>query len=235
MPNAFDEQTQKAVNALKAQHQKEKEQLYAQIGRLTTQLNWLKKKLEASVSVSTRQSWIDWQAERELAIKGQAALLGLNRSGLYYKPKQPNQREIDLKRRIDEIYTACPFYGSRRIKAQLQSEGRQVNRKMVQRCMDEMGLAGLIAKPNLSRRGKEHKIYPYLLSGVKISKPLQVFGTDTTYIRLKYGWLYLVAMLDWHSRYIVSWELDQTLEIEFVLKAVERAVAGGGPEILNSD
>jgi putative transposase len=106
---------------------------------------------------------------------------------------------------------------------------------MVQRCMGEMGLVGLIAKPNLSKRGKEHKIYPYLLSGLKISRPRQVFGTDITYIRLKSGWLYLVAVLDWHSRYIVSWELDQTLEIEFVLKAVERAVAGGGPEIFNSD
>jgi putative transposase len=187
------------------------------------------------VSISTRQSWIDWQPERELPIKDQAALLSLNRSGLYYKPKPPSQRELELKRRIDEIYTAWPFYGSRRIKAQLRREGWQVNRKMVQRCMGEMGLAGLVVKPNLSKRGKEHKIYPYLLAGLKISRPRQVFGTDITYIRLKYGWLYLVAVLDWHSRYIVSWELDQTLAIEFVLKAVERAVAGGGPEIFNSD
>lgn len=103
--------------------------------------------------------------------------------------------------------------------------------------MGEMGLVGLIAKPNLSKRGKDHKIYPYLLSGLKICKPRQVFGTDITYIRLKSGWLYLVAVLDWHSRYIVSWELDQTLEIEFVLKAVEKALVGpgGGPEIFNSD
>lgn len=101
--------------------------------------------------------------------------------------------------------------------------------------MAEMGLVGLIVKPNLSRRGKEHKIYPYLLRGLKITKPFQVFGTDITYIRLKYGWLYLVAVLDWHSRYIVSWELDQTLQIEFVLKAVDRALTLGRPEILNSD
>jgi putative transposase len=106
---------------------------------------------------------------------------------------------------------------------------------MVQRCMAEMGLAGLIAKPNLSRRGKEHKVYPYLLSGLKITRPGQVFGTDITYIRLKSGWLYLVVVLDWHSRYVVSWELDQTLQIEFVLKAVERALALGRPEIFNSD
>jgi putative transposase len=188
-----------------------------------------------SVSPSTRQNWIDWQPERELTIKEQAAILGLNRTALYYKPRQPSQRELDLKRRIDEIYTDCPFYGSRRITAQLRAEGWQVNRKMVQRCMAEMGLAGLVAKPNLSRPGKEHKIYPYLLSGLKITQPRQVFGTDITYIRLKSGWLYLVAVLDWHSRYGVSWELDQTLQIEFVLKAVERALALGRPEIFNSD
>jgi putative transposase len=117
----------------------------------------------------------------------------------------------------------------------LRAEGWQVNRKMVQRCMAEMGLAGVVAKPNLSRRGKEHKVYPYLLSGLKVTKPFQVFGTDITYIRLKSGWLYLVAVLDWHSRYVVSWELDQTLQIEFVLKAVDTALAFGRPEIFNSD
>ena len=101
--------------------------------------------------------------------------------------------------------------------------------------MSEMGLSGLVAKPNLSRRGKYHKVYSYLLSGLKITRPLQVFGTDITYIRLKSGWLYLVAVLDWHSRYVVSWELDQTLQIEFVLKAVDTALAAGRPEIFNSD
>ena len=101
--------------------------------------------------------------------------------------------------------------------------------------MAEMGLAGLIAKPNLSRRGKEHKIYPSLLADLKISAPLQVFGTTITYIRLKSGWLYLVAVLDWHSRYIVSWELDQTLQIEFVLKAVDKALTLGKPALFNSD
>jgi len=170
-----------------------------------------------------------------LPIKAQAELLGLNRSGLYYHPAPPSPEELALKRRIDEVYTAYPFYGSRRITAHLRREGLQVNRKAVQRHMQEMGIAGIAPGPNLSRRNMQHQVFPYLLRGLSITAPNQVWGIDITYIRLARGWLYLVAILDWYSRYIVSWELDLTLEIPFVLEAMGRALERARPDIVNSD
>jgi putative transposase len=175
--------------------------------------------------------------EREctaLPLKMQAELLGLNRSGLYYRPVPPSPEEVAIKHRIDEIYTKCPFYGSRRITAVLKRE-ISINRKAVQRHMREMGIAGICPGPNLSKRRMDHKVYPYLLRNLKIGYPNHVWGIDITYIRLVGGWMYLVAILDWFSRYVVSWELDQTLEMPFVLKAVDAALAYATPTIWNSD
>jgi len=177
---------------------------------------------------------VDWD-DPEVPIKTQAALLGLNRSSLYYKPAPPSPEELALKRRIDELYTESPFYGSRRITALLRREGYQVNRKAVQRHMREMGIAGICPGPNLSRRNSEHRVFPYLLRGLAIDAPNQVWGVDITYIRLHRGWLYLVAVMDWYSRYVVSWELDQTLEMDFVLTAMRRALGLARPQIVNSD
>ena len=162
-------------------------------------------------------------------------MLGLNRSGLYYKPVPPSPEELALKHRIDEIYTAHPFYGSRRITAQLRREGHLVNRKAVQRHMQEMGIAGICPGPNLSRRNSEHQVFPYLLRGLSINAPDHVWGIDITYIRLTRGWLYLVAIIDWYSRYVLSWELDQSLEVGFVLDAMRRALGRARPAITNSD
>ena len=173
-------------------------------------------------------------AERTLALATQTDLLSLNRTGLYYQPMPPSAEEVALKHRIDEIYTAHPFYGSRKIVVVLRPEFR-VNRKAVQRHMREMGIAGIVPGPNLSKRNAQHKIYPYLLRNLNITHSNQVWGIDITYIRLHAGWLYLVAVLDWFSRYVISWELDQTLELPFVLSAVERALAQATPEIWNSD
>ncbi len=181
-----------------------------------------------------RMALIDWE-NPELPIKTQAELLGLNRSSLYYKPKEPSPEEIALKHRIDQIYTQYPFYGSRRITAQLRLEGFVVNRKAVQRHMREMGTSGICPGPNLSKRDQQHRVYPYLLKGLAILYPNHVWGIDITYIRLQRGWMYLVAILDWYSRYVVSWELDQSLEIDFVLEAVKRALGQHRPVILNSD
>ncbi len=160
--------------------------------------------------------------------------MGLGRASLYYQPIPPSPEEIAIKHRIDEIYTAHPFYGSRRIAAALRPQFI-VNRKAVQRHMQEMGLAGICPGPNLSQRNGEHRIYPYLLRHLTIDHPNQVWGIDITYIRRVAGWLYLVAVLDWYSRYVLSWELDQTLEMPFVLSAVQRALSQGKPEIWNSD
>lgn len=173
--------------------------------------------------------------EGALPLKVQADLLSLSRSSLYYQPVAPSVDEIAIKHRIDEIYTEWPFYGSRRISAQLQREGMSVNRKQVQRHMREMGIAGITPVPNLSKRRQDHQVYPYLLRGLAITAPNQVWGIDITYIRLSAGWLYLVAVLDWFSRYIVSWALDQTLAIDFVLEAVEDALRCATPTIWNSD
>jgi putative transposase len=174
------------------------------------------------------------RAPARLPLKTQADLLGLSRASLYYRPRLPSAEAIALKHRIDEIYTAHPFFGSRRMAAALRPQF-VVNRKAVQRHMQEMGLVGIYPGPNLSQRNMAHRIYPYLLRRLKLERPNQVWGIDITYIRLVAGWLYLVAVLDWYSRYVLSWELDQTLEMPFVLSAVQRALAQAKPEIWNSD
>jgi len=170
----------------------------------------------------------------ELPVKTQTELLNLNRSSLYYQPASPSAEEVAIKHHIDQIYTQYPFYGSRRITAVLRRE-MTINRKAVQRHMREMGIAGVCPGPNLSKRTTEHHVYPYLLRHITSSYPNHVWGIDITYIRLRGGWMYLVAILDWFSRYVVSWELDQTLEMPFVLSAVERALAQATPLIWNSD
>jgi putative transposase len=172
----------------------------------------------------------------ELPLATQAALLDLSRSSLYYVPRPVSPEEVAIKHAIDEIYTACPFYGSRRIRVALrESHKLWVARETVQRFMREMGLAAIYPGPNLSRRNPEHKIYPYLLRNVTAAYPNHVWGIDITYIRLHGGWLYLVAVIDWFSRYVVSWELDQTLEMPFVVTTVTRALAQATPLIWNSD
>ncbi len=171
----------------------------------------------------------------DVPLSWQAELLGLSRSSLYYQRTPPSPEEIALKHHIDRIYTASPFYGSRRITAVLQREGVSVNRKAVQRHMQEMGIAGVAPGPHLSTRQLQHPVSPYLLRHVTSAWPNHVWGIDITYIRLETGWLYLVAVLDWYSRYIVSWELDQSLELPFVLEAAQRALAQATPQIWNSD
>ena len=177
---------------------------------------------------------MDWE-NRELPVKTQAELLTLNRSGLYYQPVPPSPEEVALKHRIDEIYTAHGYYGSRRIAAQLHREGQSINQKTVARYMQEMGLAAVYPGPNLSKRAQQAAIFPYLLKHVTASMPNHIWGLDITYIRLRGGWMYLVAILDWYSRYIVSWELDQSLQIGFVLEAMQRALSQARPQICNSD
>jgi putative transposase len=173
--------------------------------------------------------------QSELPLTVQADLLSLSRSSLYYRARPPSAEEVAIKHRIDALYTQCPFYGSRRITAQLRREGLAINCKAVQRHMHEMGIAGISPGPHLSRRDSEHRVYPYLLRDLVSAYPNHVWGIDVTYIRLHAGWLYLVAVLDWFSRYVITWELDQTLALPFVLAAVERALAQATPMIWNSD
>jgi putative transposase len=171
----------------------------------------------------------------ELPLATQSELLGLSRSSLYYAPVGPSAKEIAIKHRIDEIYTDHPIYGSRRMTAVLCREGWPISRPTVQGYMRSMGIAGIAPGPNTSQPSPEHKVYPYLLRNLAIRRPNQVWGIDITYIRLRAGWMYLVAILDWFSRFVVAWELDQTLRSAFVLKAVDCALAVACPEIWNSD
>ncbi len=170
-----------------------------------------------------------------LPLSVQADLLGISRASLYYQPHQPSMEEVRLKHCIDALYTQYPFYGSRRITAQLRRDGLIVNRKAVQRQMREMGIAGICPGPNLSRRVHGAQAYPYLLRNLTCRYPNQVWGIDVTYVPLQTGWMYLVAVLDWFSRYVISWELVDTLQAPFVLEVVKRTLAQATPEIWNSD
>lgn len=181
-----------------------------------------------------RVKLVDWQRE-ELDVKTQAELLSLNRPSLYDQPVPPSAEEIALKRRIDELYTAHPSYGYRRITAQLQREDLEVNHKAVARHLREMGLTAVYPGPNLSKRAHQAAIYPSLLRNITASTPNHVWGRDITSIRLRSSWMYLVAVLDWYSRSVVSWELDQTLQLPFVLEASTRALQVARPTIWKSD
>uniref|UniRef100_UPI000C268EDF IS3 family transposase n=1 Tax=Mycobacteroides abscessus TaxID=36809 RepID=UPI000C268EDF len=224
----------KGITKMKNDYEQQINELYAEVGKLTTQLTWLKKNLDSELSRDERIALIEWEnAELPLAI--QADLLSLNRSSLYYKPVPPSPEEIALKHRIDQIYTDYPFMGYRRIAAMLNKDEVVVHPNTVLKYMREMGISAIYPGPNLSKRNLQHRIYPYLLRGLQITHPNHVWGIDITYIKMQRGWMYLVAIIDWYSRYVVDWQLDQSLEIGFVIEMVKRALAVNKPEILNSD
>jgi putative transposase len=174
------------------------------------------------------------RAGGEVSLQQQAELLSVSRSSLYYQPLPASAEEIAIKHRLDELYTQYPFYGSRKMTVVLKRTWN-INRKRVQRYMQEMGLVAIFPGPKLSQPAPGQQIYPYLLRNVTASYPNHIWGIDITYIRLQTGWLYLVAILDWYSRFVVSWALDHTLELPFVLEAVDQALAQARPAIINSD
>ncbi len=174
---------------------------------------------------------------RQIAIYRQCELLGLSRSSLYYKPCGNTQYNEQLMKLIDEQYIETPFYGIYKMTEQLRRMGHQVNHKRIRRLMRQMGLEAVYPrrKRGLSMPDKQHKIYPYLLRDVQIIRPDQVWSADITYVRMYRGWLYLVAVMDWFSRYVLSWEVSVTLELEFCVSALEQAVSFGRPKIFNTD
>lgn len=172
----------------------------------------------------------------KISVRRQCELLGLNRSNVYYEPTGESQENLRLMRWIDEQYTATPFFGSRRMAAWLREHRKvAVNRKRIARLMQKMGLEAVYPKPKLSQPGEGHKVYPYLLKGLQIERVNQVWSTDITYIRLAQGFCYLVAVMDWHSRFVLSWSLSVTMEMEFCLEALAVALRRARPEIFNSD
>ncbi len=165
----------------------------------------------------------------------QCELAGIARSGLYYQAQPEDELNLALMRRIDALYTDYPFFGSRRMTAWLKREGYPVNRKRVTRLMRLMGLEAIYPKPNTSRSNPEHRVYPDLLREVEAVRPNQVWSTDITYIRLERGFVYLVAIIDWYSRKVLSWRLSNTLDMAFCLDCLEDALSQGTPEIFNTD
>ena len=174
------------------------------------------------------------KTNRETSISHQAELIGVSRSSIYYEPVV-DEYDLLLKRLIDEQYTLTPFYGSRKITAHLRRSGQEVNRKHVQRLMREMGIEAIYPKRHLSQAHPGHKIYPYLLRDVSIDRKDQVWAADITYIPLSRGFMYLVAIMDWWSRYVLAWQMSTSLDTSFCLEALEMALQFGKPEIFNTD
>ena len=171
----------------------------------------------------------------ELSVRLQCELLGIARSGLYYKARGVSAKNLRIMRMLDEQYTKMPYYGVERMTAWLHREGVRIGHNKVRRLMRTMGLEAIYPKRRLSIPDKENVIYPYLLRGVTISRPNQVWATDITYIRLSCGFVYLVVIMDWFSRYILSWRLSTTMDTEFCVSALEEALVEKRPEIFNSD
>src|SRR6202040_731697 len=213
--------------------EREVEKLQAKIGQLTVERDFLARR--SGMSAPDRGEMLD-RADKALSIRRQCALLCVARSGVYRAKRPANDNDLILMRRIDELFMAYPFYGSRRMTLQLRSEGHDINRKRVQRIMRTMGIVALGPKPNTSKPAPGHKIYPYLLRGLKIERPNHVWCADITYIPIGRGFLYLVALMDWASRAVLSWRLSNTMDASFCVEALEEALAKyGKPEIFNTD
>jgi len=187
------------------------------------------------MSTPDRRARLD-RAHRVLSIRRQCRLLGLARSGVYRTPAGAHDDDLALMRRIDELYTAWPFLGSRRMARMLGDDGPAVNRKRVQRLMRLMGIAALGPKPRTSKPAPGHRIFPYLLRGMTIDRPNQVGAADITYIPVGRGFLYLVAVMDWASRAVLSWRVSNTMDVSFCVTALEEALMRfGRPHIFNTD
>jgi putative transposase len=184
--------------------------------------------------MKTRQGLV--RPRDSLSMRRQCEMLGVNRSSLYYQSVGPDSEQLELMRRIDELHLEFPFYGSRSIARELRAQGLVANRKRVQRLMRVMDIEAIAPKPKTSRREPEHPVYPYLLRGLTIDRPNQVWAADITYIPLAHGFAYLVAIMDWYSRRVLSWRLSNSFDSVFCVEALEEALSRfGQPEIFNTD
>jgi putative transposase len=192
----------------------------------------LKKRLTCSIEAKRRL--VD-RGHDSPSVRRQCELLGLARASFYLEPIGESAENLELMRLLDEQYLKTPFFGSRRMVLWLAKQGRVVNRKRVRRLMKLMGIEAIYPKPKTSRRNHEHRVYPYLLRDLRVVRPNQVWASDITYIPMTQGFLYLVAVLDWYSRYVVSWRLSNTLDGTFCLDVLEEALLQGRPKIFNTD
>ena len=219
-----------------ALERKEKAEYAKKVGQLTMQVDWLKKNLKKHLDLTTRVNLVqNLLKTRELPVKTGAALLDINRTSVYYKGMPISQEELDCKSIIDRLHTDNPAWGARQLSAQLKKRGHQVGRRKTRRYMNEMGIDPIYPKMNLSKRMRQAKVCPYLLRNAVIDRPNQAWSIDITYIPIKRGFLYLTAVIDWYSRCIVGWEVDDTLDTRMVITALKKAFIVEKPVILNSD
>ncbi len=181
-----------------------------------------------------RQVMIDREHD-QLSLVRQCTLLDISRAWLYYKPTLPSTVDLELMSLMDRQYLKTPFYGSRRMKVWLCGQGHPVGRGKVRRLMRAMGLEAIYRHPNTSKPAPGHRIYPYLLKGLEVNRVNQVWSADITYIPMAKGFLYLVAIMDWHSRYVLAWRLSNTMDVDFCVQALEEALNQGQPEVFNTD
>ncbi len=186
------------------------------------------------MSRKARVEMID-RGRPKLSVSRQCKLVGVSRSSLYYRPVEASLEDLDIVAKMDRQYLKTPFYGSRRMSVWVRSQGHKVNRKRVRRLMRLMGLETVYRRPNTSRPSPEHRTYPYLLRGLQVTRVNQVWVADITYIPMTRGFLYLVAIMDQFSRYVLSWQLSNTLDADFCVEALEEALGKAKPEIFNTD
>jgi len=186
------------------------------------------------VSREGRLGMIEREHPRASLVR-QCALLGLSRSSLYYHPRGVEEYDLELMALIDRQYLETPFYGSRRMTAWLRRQGHQVNRKRVKRLMSLMGITAIYRPPNTSKPSRGHKVYPYLLRDVDVNRVNQVWSADITYIPMAHGFMYLVAIMEWYSRYVLAWRLSNTMDSDFCVEALEEGLSKGTPQIFNTD
>ncbi|WP_254449830.1 MULTISPECIES: IS3 family transposase [unclassified Aliiroseovarius] len=208
-------------------------ELHAKIGELAVANDFLSRKLKPDRQV--RRKMVE-PANPDLSIGRQCKLLSISRSSFYYQPKGETALNLMLMRQIDEQFLETPFFGVRQMTWHLRNEGHLVNEKRIRRLMRLMGLMPIYQKPNTSKAAKGHKTYPYLLRALRVGRPNQVWAADITYLPMRRGFLYLVAIIDWHTRKVLAWRISNTLEADFCVEALNEAIARfGPPEIMNTD
>ena len=232
----FDDTREDNLKEKLALERKEKAEYAKKVGQLTMQVDWLKKNLKKHLDLTTRVNLVqNLLKTKELPVKTGAALLDINCTSVYYKGTPISQEELDCKSIIDRLHTDNPAWGARQLSAQLKKRGYQVGRRKTRRYMNEMGIDPIYPKMNLSKRMQQAKVCPYLLRNAVIDRPNQAWSIDITYIPIKRGFLYLIAVIDWYSRCIVGWEVDDTLDTRMVITALKKAFMVAKPVILNSD
>ncbi|MFQ5854004.1 MAG: IS3 family transposase [Candidatus Binatia bacterium] len=208
-------------------------QLYQQIGQLKVERDFPRQQI-GSLSQERRRAMVD-RRHPSLSVVRQCRVLGISRSSLYYQPVGISGEGLELMKLIDKQYLERPFYGSRRMAVWLRGQGYGINRKRVDRLMGVMGLKAIYRRPRTSKPGLGHRVYPYLLRSMKITRPNQVWAADITYVPMARGFMYVVAIMDWYSRYVLAWRLSNTLDVDFCVEALEEALEKGKPEIFNTD